>query len=113
VNRAPGTALISPPPPTGLLVPEFSYWFTLGKFREKHRPIDIKKEDYVAKVICFARASEGGEGRKVFDFVKLVVAASDRGYRRLWVDDDVLRVPRTLVNHSDLEKGMGNLELGD
>ena len=92
MNRATGTALISPLPPTDLLVPEISYWFTLGKFREKHRPIDIKKEDYVAKVIFLTRALEGSEGRKVFDFVKLVVAASDRGYRRPWVDDDVLRV---------------------
>ncbi len=43
----------------------------LGKFRENHRPTDVKKEDYVERVICFARALGGDEGTKVFDFIKI------------------------------------------
>ena len=112
VSWTPWTALIGPPPPTRLLVPGFSFWYTLGKFRENHRPTDVKKEDYVERVICFVRALGGDEGTKVFDFVKLIVAASDWGYRCVWVDDDVLHMARTLIDHFGLEKGKEKLELG-
>ena len=103
VRWVPWTALINPPAPAGLLVPDFSHCFTLGIFRQKHRAIDITKEDYVARVICFAQALVGGDGAKLYDFVRLVVAASNWGYRRVWVQDDVLRMARTLIDDSDLE----------
>ena len=46
----------------------------------------------MVRVICSTRAFEGGEGINGYDFVKLVIAASNWGYYCLWDDNNTLRM---------------------
>jgi len=112
VSWIPWTDLVNPSPTDGLLLPEFQYWYTLGKFRTNHYPVDIDVTDYVARVVSFARALEGEEGIRTYDFVKLVVAASDWGYCGRWKNDDVLHLAKVQVESFSLEGGFASLALG-
>jgi hypothetical protein len=46
-------------------------------FRKQHSSIVIDVKDYVARVISFARTLGGGERVKTYEFMSLIVAASD------------------------------------
>ena len=67
-------------------------------------------QDYIGKIICFARALGGNKGNIVFDFVKLIVVVSDWGYHYVWVNNNILYMARILIDNSDLEKRIEKLE---
>jgi hypothetical protein len=62
-----------------LLLDSFEYWYTLGKFRLNYRDVNIDVKEYTARVVSFAQVLVGGEDKETYEFVKLVVEASDWG----------------------------------
>jgi len=114
VNWIPWADLANPSLSNRLLLPEFSYWYTLGMFRTHHSSVVIDVTDYVARVVSFARTLGGEERARTYEFVELVVAASDWGYCGIWTNNDdlVLDLAKTEVNIFSLESGFANVELG-
>jgi hypothetical protein len=66
-------------------------------------------KEYTARVVSFAQVSEGGEDIKTYEFVKLVVEASDLGYHRQWMDEDILLLAKNKLGLSSLEGGLAKL----
>jgi len=112
VNWIPWADLVSPSPTNRLLLPKFSYWYTLGIFRKQHSPVVIDVKDYVARVVSFARTLGGGERVKTYEFMELIVAASDWGYYGSWTEIDVLQLAKGVINPFSLEDGLASLALG-
>jgi hypothetical protein len=112
INWVPWASLFSPSPIPGLLLHSFEYWYTLGLFRLHHHNANIDVKEYTARVVSFAQVLEGGEDIKTYEFVKLVVEASDWGYHRQWRDEDILLLAKNRLGISSLEGGLAKLGLG-
>jgi len=99
VNWIPWADLANPSLSNRLLLPEFSYWYTLGMFQKEHSRVVIDVTDYVARVVSFARTLGHGERIRTYEFVKLVAAASNWGYYDSWTIDDVLHLAKMEVDN--------------
>ena len=63
-------------------------------------------------MVSFARTLGGGERVKTYEFMGLVVAASDWGYYGSWTEIDVLQLAKSVINPFSLEDGLASLALG-